>query len=780
MAIRSVAARYSFAVAVTALAIALSIGLASYLAPMRLFFLWTAVLLTAVVAGFGPAVVSIALSVVAAAVLVGAHSPIDAVRLAAFALFAGGISLAVGFRLRAEERAARLSRELRKSELRYRTLVEATPGQQAVWTATPDGRIAWPDEWIAITGLPRDKIADSGGFGALHPQDLQRTLDHWHTAFETRQPFEDEVRVCIPGGRYRWFVIRAIPVRGDAGEVLEWVGVLSDIHDRKRHEEAASFVNRASDLLTSSLEVEQTLRNLARLCVPAIGDWCAIHRPRADGSYDRVAVEHADPERLQLLLAMGDLPKPPPERDAIIQVLRSGKSNLIEHLSDEMMDALEVTNEQAKLVRQLGFRSWMIAPMNTHGRTVGVLTVVSGESGRRYTQEDLALVEELARRAATAIENAQLYEAAEAANRAKDEFLATLSHELRTPLTAISGWANMLHLGLTDAETTRLAIDTIIRSAKAQGELIDDLLDLSRVVAGTLHLNVTTVNVGEIVEDVIVGARPAAEAKRLQVELRRDPPVVLVRGDERRLRQIVWNLVSNAVKFTEPGGSVRVSLFVRENRARVEVMDTGRGVDPAFLPYVWDRFRQADSSTSRQHGGLGLGLAVVRHLVELHGGTVEARSEGPGRGATFAFEIPVARPLEQRAAPAAVDSIRETLRGRTILVVDDDPDARVVIAAMLRQAGGDVTAVESVGAAVATFASRSFDVVVTDIAMPDEDGYSLLRRIREKSNVPVIAVSAIATGTSDRERVLGAGFTEFVRKPVDPEVLTGLVAAAAA
>ncbi|HEX8618251.1 MAG TPA: hybrid sensor histidine kinase/response regulator, partial [Thermoanaerobaculia bacterium] len=318
-------------------------------------------------------------------------------------------------------------------------------------------------------------------------------------------------------------------------------------------------------------------------------------------------------------------------------------------------------------------------------------------------------------------------------------------------------------------QTTAVAVDTIIRSAKAQGELIDDLLDLSRVVAGTLHLNIDAVDIARIVEEVVIAARPAAEAKSLTLELAPADRLLLVRGDERRLRQIVWNLVTNGVKFTGEGGRVRIAITPRGTSARVEVSDTGRGIDAAFLPYVWERFRQADSSTSREHGGLGLGLSIVRHLVELHGGTVQATSAGVGQGARFAVELPLARPAGDASSGRQAGAGAALLAGQTVLVVDDDADARLVLATMLRQQGATVETAESVDDAVELFAARPFDLVVSDVAMPVRDGFSLARRLRALSSVPLIAVSAISRGPEDRQRALDAGFAEFVRKPIDPD-----------
>ncbi len=758
---------HAIALVAVVVATAITIALGDLLAPMRLFFFWAAVLITAVVAGVGPAASAILLSVIAQALFLGVDTPADVLRLALFMVFSGGISLAVGFRRRAEERAAALSAELRLNELRYRTLVEATSVEQTVWTATPDGRIDWGDAWVAITGQSRE--------GVIHSEDAARTWDLWKSAVAAEKPYEDEVRVLVKGGTWQWFAIRAVPVQVD-GKVAEWVGIIADIDARKRHEQQSDFLNRASEILSSSLDYDRTLRNLARLCVPALGDWCAIHLARDGTDYERVVVEHTDPAKLHFVEQLDRNVRPSPEIDPIVQVIQSGRSHLVEHVADEMLDAMAGSDEQLKAVRAMGFRSWIVAPMITGGHTLGTLTVVHGESGRRYSQDDLPFLEDVARRAATAIENARLFEAAEAANRAKDEFLATLSHELRTPLTAIAGWSHMLQVGSVDEQTSKLAVDTIVRSARTQAELIDDLLDISRVVAGTLHLVVTTVDLTTIVDDILVAARPAADARGLTLERENGDVAVLVRGDERRLRQVVWNLVSNAVKFTDPGGAILISVSVEGRNARLEVRDTGQGIERSFLPYVWDRFRQADSSTSRQHGGLGLGLAVVRHLVELHGGTVSVESAGAGRGSRFTVEMPLAR-LDSAAASAMhVKEKRDTpLSGRKVLVVDDDADARVVLTAMLRQHGAQVAAADSVQGALHAIESETFAAVVSDIAMPGEDGYALARRIREKSSVPMIAVSAIATGVDDRNRALGEGFDDFVRKPVDPRHLAEVV-----
>ena len=378
---------------------------------------------------------------------------------------------------------------------------------------------------------------------------------------------------------------------------------------------------------------------------------------------------------------------------------------------------------------------------------------------------------------------------AETANRAKDEFLATLSHELRTPLNAIVGWTRMLLDGTMDVRSTTRALEVIDRNAHLQAKLVEDILDVSRIITGGLRLNLQPTDLGSVIGAALDGVRPAAEAKQVRLRSRLAPTARLTQGDPQRLQQIVWNLLANAVKFTPAGGLVEVELVDAGDSVQIRVQDDGAGIDPTFLAHAFDRFRQADASVSRQHGGLGLGLAIVRHLVELHGGTVRAESQGAGKGATFTVELPrigtelaSASPGEHRQANTVDRSGLNqvvSLRGCRALVVDDEEDARDLIATILTTAGANVRMASSTFEALQQLDASRPDVLLADIGMPGSDGYALIREVRRREvqtgqHLPAAAVTAYA-GNHERERALAAGFDRHVSKPISPAAIVAAV-----
>jgi PAS domain S-box-containing protein len=455
-------------------------------------------------------------------------------------------------------------------------------------------------------------------------------------------------------------------------------------------------------------------------------------------------------------------------------------------------------------LRKDGRRFWangVVTPVpDGSGGLRGFVKVLRDETDRLRTEEERDRLLEAERSAR---------EAAETANRSKDEFLATLSHELRNPLSAIIGWAGMLRTGMLGEEEAAHALETIERSARAQTQLIADLLDVSRIITGKLLLDARPVSLADAVRGAADSVRFAAESKG--VALRRDlpPGVVAVLGDPDRLQQAVWNLLSNAVKFTPAGGEVTVRLESEPGRARIVVADNGKGIPPEFLPHVFQRFRQADSGSARAYGGLGLGLAIVRHIVDLHGGPVRAESEGEGRGARFTIELPIrlsgAEPPPAPAAPAgdqparaeaaseaapesgangpALDAAGRPLRGRRLLLVDDEEEARRMTATLLRKLGAEVRTASSAAECAALLAADPPDVLISDVGMPHEDGYSLIRRVRAMppdrgGRVPAVALTAYAS-ERDRNRLLDAGFDAHLPKPVRPSDLVGILAALA-
>ncbi|HTG32474.1 MAG TPA: ATP-binding protein [Thermoanaerobaculia bacterium] len=392
------------------------------------------------------------------------------------------------------------------------------------------------------------------------------------------------------------------------------------------------------------------------------------------------------------------------------------------------------------------------------------------------------------------------YRDADAANRSKDEFLATVSHELRTPLNAIMGWTQLLlakGANTADDERHRRGLETVVRNAKLQAQLIDDLLDVSRIISGKMRLDVQPTDLAAVIDAAVEAIRPAAEGKQIQLRRVLDPFAGPVMGDPARLQQVVWNLLSNAVKFTPKGGKIEVRLERVNSHVEILVADTGAGITPEFLPHVFDRFRQLDASTTRRHGGLGLGLSIVRHLVELHGGTVRVKSPGEGEGSTFIVALPLSvahltpgegariHPRTEELAPA--DPCRDDpaldLRGIRVLVVDDEPDARETLQQILEHCNAEVRTVGSAAEAMKALESWRPDVLLSDIGMPGEDGYDLIRRVRELpaergGRTPAAALTAFARG-EDRRRALRAGFQMHVAKPVDLQELATVVASLA-
>ncbi|MBV9469067.1 MAG: PAS domain S-box protein [Abitibacteriaceae bacterium] len=686
------------------------------------------------------------------------------------------------------------------SEQNYRFLAESIP--QIVWTARPDGYLDYFNQrWFDYTGLSGKESQDAIWEQVLHPDDVQRGAETWQPSLATGQPYQIEFRLKrASDGAYRWHLGRAEPLRDENGQIVKWFGTATDIDDRKRTEESLRFLAEATTLLTSSLDYELTLNQVAQLAVPHIADWCAVDIWE-NGKLRRIATAHKDPEKIAMAQ---DLERRYPARTDLpygsYHVARTGQSEIMSDIPEELLKASARDEAHLELLLSIGLKSYMCVPLLTRGRVLGIITFIATESKRSYQQEDLVLAEELARSAAQAGDNALLYhtaqqarQVAEDASRAKDEFLATLSHELRTPLNAILGWVSLLRSGKLDAETTSQALETIERNTRVQTQLVEDILDVSRIITGKLHLESRPVTLVPLIESALTAVRPAAEAKGVQLRAVLDFSVGPVSGDPTRLQQVIWNLLSNAIKFTPRNGRVEIHLERVDSHLEIVVSDTGQGINPEFLPHVFDRFRQADSSSTRAHGGLGLGLSIVKHLVELHGGTVSVRSAGAGTGSQFTVCLPLlavhpaevtlngqVEPDRPEVVASAPFDCPPVLKGLRVLVVDDENDARQLITQVLQQCSAEVIAVASVAAALEALQRDKPDVLVSDIGMPNEDGYSLIRKIRalpaeSGGRIPAAALTAYAR-TEDRTRVLAAGYQMHIPKPVESNELVVVVA----
>ncbi len=480
----------------------------------------------------------------------------------------------------------------------------------------------------------------------------------------------------------------------------------------------------------------------------------------------------------------------------------------------EDTEADEVFTPYREATRAAGVRACHSTPLITRGgHSIGVLSVHFRHPHRPSLRET-RLMDLYARMAADILENAQLHQRAqqeleerqqslareqraraeaERANRLKDEFLATVSHELRTPLTAIVGWTDMLRSGQLDERAAANALVTIERNARSQTQIVEDLLDVSRIITGKLRLDVRPLNPASLIETAIETVRPAAEARGVRIQKMIEAGIGAVAADPARMQQVVWNLLSNAIKFTPRGGRVEVRVERVDSHVEISVRDDGAGIEAEFLPYVFDRFSQADMSSTRKHGGLGLGLAIVRHLVELHGGTVAAESEGAGHGSTFKVTLPLLSVYQMDAALAGMSTAtvkptlplecHERIDGVRILVVEDETETRELLQMMLEQRGADVTVATSAREALEQLQHTKPDVLISDIGMPEEDGYELIRQVRaltpaQGGRVPAVALTAYAR-TEDRLQALRAGYQMHVPKPVELAELVAVVSSLA-
>jgi len=533
-----------------------------------------------------------------------------------------------------------------------------------------------------------------------------------------------------------------------AGEVLGAVLVFRDITERRKAEQTRALLAGIVDSSEDAV-VSKSLEGI-------ITSW----NHSAERMFGWTAEEAIGNSIIMII--------PPELRDEEAMILgRLRQGQRIEHF-----ETIRVTKDGRRLNISL-----TVSPVrNKNGEIIGASKVARDITARVRAEEERTMLLASERTAR---------ERAEAANRAKDEFVAMISHEIRSPLNAILGWSQMLRQGTLDKTATANALESIERNARAQAQLVSDLLDISRVITGKLRINARPVDIAASLESALQNIRPAAEAKQIQIEVEREPYATVVTGDSERLQQVFWNLLSNAVKFTPRGGRVTVKIARTDSQLEITVADTGAGIREEFLPYIFDRFTQADTTTSRRHAGLGLGLAIVRHIVELHGGTVSAESDGLGKGASFRITLPV-RALRSRdtdTTPQTVSSDRFAdaiaLNRIRVMIVDDEAETRDLLRVMLASHGADVETYSSGAEALAQIDEWKPNIIVSDIGMPVQDGYAFMKKVRglgaKATDLPAIALTAYAR-SEDRMRALAAGFQMHVPKPVEASELVMVIA----
>ncbi|MGI8500078.1 MAG: ATP-binding protein [Hassallia sp.] len=722
---------------------------------------------------------------------------------------------------------------LRESEERFRLVADSAP--VLIWMSDTNKLCNYFNKiWLEFTGRTIEQELGNGWAEGVHPDDLQYCIDIYINAFDAREEFSMEYRLQRYDGQYRWILDNGVPRFTSSGNFLGYIGSCIDISDRKEAEaEREEMLVRAQQYagqlhgltqaalaINSALSIEEVLQVITERSRFIIG----AHQSVTSMTIDRNWAQAINAVSLSDKYAAWRDYKQPTDGSGIYACV-CHTNRPIRMTQTELEAHPQWRGFGTEAAKHPPMRGWLAAPLTGRdGGNIGLIQLSDKYDESEFTVEDEAILVQLAQMASVAIENTRLYEAeqlartqAESANRIKDEFLAVLSHELRTPLNPILGWSKLLRTRKFDEAKTAEALATIERNAKLQVQLIEDLLDVSRILRGKLTLNVDKVSPASIILAALETVRLAAEAKSISIQTIFDPSVGQVAGDAGRLQQVIWNLLSNAVKFTPNGGRVEVRLSMEmgsggqggqggqgnnknnsfppspplplphsplspsSRYAQITVSDTGKGIALEFLPYVFDYFRQADSATTRKFGGLGLGLAIVRQLVELHGGTVFVESLGEGQGATFTVKLPLLSttdsPETELITEAELNS--PNLEGIKILIVDDDVDSRDFITFVLQQEKAEVIAVSSALEALQILAKSKLDVLLSDIGMPEMDGYMLIRQVRkwlpeQGGEIPAIALTAYA-GEYDRQQAISAGFSYHVPKPAEPAQLIAAV-----
>ncbi len=687
--------------------------------------------------------------------------------LRSLALVAGQVALAI-------EHAA-LNAVAERERARLDLILESMP--ESVWLVDADGTLARTNSagrrLLGIDGgapLPRAdalsrRFAPDVGAASDDALGLRRAL-----AGETVHHLASFARQSAPA-REIWLDSSAAPLRAAGGAVVGAVGITNDMTERRRAEEAVQLLAQASAELGATLDYHRSLASVARLAVLLkLADWCVVDLLEPDGTTTRLPVAY--PEATAAAVA-GDLQRRPSAPEGIFaEVLAAKEVRAYSRHVDWMHAPFAVDAEQRRILDALQPRSMVLAPIVARGCAYGVMQLVRTSTVRPFGQRDVALAQDLARRAATAIDNVRLIEEARAADRRKDEFLGVLSHELRTPLTSVMVWAGILR---HDVEPARIrhAADVIERNIRIQTALINDLLDLTSISRGKMKLDFTRGDLRQILDSAVEIVQQQAESNSIRLVRERSPQPLPVRGDAKRLQQVLWNILTNAIKFTPPEGIITIRATRERGEAVVRIRDTGEGISPEFLPHVFDMFRQQSSGERRTRPGLGIGLALGKQLVDLHGGRISAASAGRGRGSEFTVRLALLSPAGENASATDDAPECDPLADLAVLVVEDVRDITIATAALLESHGARVVTARNGFEALEKLRAERVDLVLCDLWMPVMDGFTFASEVRRdgaRAHLPIVAVSGLA-GTADATRIHAAGFDAFVRKPFDDEGL---------
>lgn len=608
-----------------------------------------------------------------------------------------------------------------------------------------------------VVGSHMSAVLGEAAYAKIEPY-IAQALGGTASSYELELPYK--------GAGKKFVRANYVPSIGIDGEVDGFFVLVADHTEANLREQDTKFIANASSTLAEMVDYKSTLKKIAELAVPYFADWCSIDIMDEHGNLERLAVAHKDPAKVQLAKELHIKYPPDPTRDSgVPQVIRTGNPELVPVITPEIIDASTDDPEIKQIIRDLGLHSYICVPLTVKGKPIGAISFVSAEMKRSYGQNDLANAEDLARRASVSVENALLYEQLQESDRRKDEFLATLAHELRNPLAPLRTGVDILARSSQKPEVVEEVQGVMARQLTQLVRLVDDLLDVSRITTGKLELRKETVNIRELVEDAVEANRALLEQRNQSLfvnPLNDIPPVI---ADPTRITQVLQNLLNNAAKYTDPGGSIQVTIEHADSQVVVSVKDNGIGIDQDHLPGVFGMFSQVESALTRSHGGLGIGLALVKGLVEMHGGSVDVRSEGIGKGSEFIVRLPA---VTETKMGVNMDEPKAESGSRRVLVVDDNVDVANMLGKMLSLIGNEVQTSNDGPDAIECCREFRPDVVLLDIGMPGMNGYEVARKLRQEPCGTYIKLIALTGWGSDddKRQTKEAGFDHHLVKPV--------------